>query len=80
VKWAYPVYDIHYQENINTVLDALESISNLYSIGRQGGFNYVGQMDCLDMGIRTAEYILTHSDKSAWKEVRESFQHYIVLD
>ena len=80
VKWAYPVYDKHYQQNVNVLLKHLDSISNLYSVGRQGGFNYVGQIDCLDIGIRTAEYILTHKDKSAYDAVRQSFNAYIVLD
>jgi protoporphyrinogen oxidase len=81
IKWAYPVYDLDYKENIQSVLTYLDAIENLYSIGRQGGFNYVGQIDCLDIGVVTAEYILeNNSDKKNWQEIRQRFENYIVLD
>jgi len=79
-KWTYPVYDLNYKENTATVLNCLDSISNLYSVGRQGGFNYVGQIDCLDIGAVTAEHILKWGDKSHWSEARQQFANYIVLD
>ena len=80
MKWVYPVYDLDYREKARTVLDYLDSISNLYSVGRQGGFNYVGQIDCLDIGVVTAEHILRRDDKARWAEARQRFANYIVLD
>lgn len=81
IKWAYPVYDLNYKENIQSVLKYLDGIENLYSVGRQGGFNYVGQIDCLDIGVVTAEYILdNNSDKKNWQNIRQRFENYIVLD
>lgn len=81
LKWVYPVYDIEYKKNSHEVLDYLDGIKNLYSIGRQGGFNYIGQIDCLDIGIVTAEYIMEHKDnKYDWHLMRERFNNYIVLD
>jgi len=71
---------LNYKENTATVLNCLDSISNLYSVGRQGGFNYVGQIDCLDIGVVTAEHILKWGDKSHWSEARQQFANYIVLD
>jgi protoporphyrinogen oxidase len=79
-KWTYPVYDLGYKQNTATALNYLDSISNLYSVGRQGGFNYVGQIDCLDIGVVTAEHILKWPDKSRWAEARQRFASYIVLD
>jgi protoporphyrinogen oxidase len=84
LKWAYPVYDLDYRRNTETVLQYLDSIPNLYSVGRQGGFNYVGQIDCLDIGILTAEHILHHRQAQDaavhWADARQRFANYIVLD
>lgn len=80
LKWVYPVYDLNYKENIRVVLNYLDGIPNLYSVGRQGGFNYVGQIDCLDIGIVTAEHILRQDQKAQWAEARRHFAEYIVLD
>jgi protoporphyrinogen oxidase len=84
LKWAYPVYDLDYRRNTETVLQYLDSIPDLYSVGRQGGFNYVGQIDCLDIGIITAEHILkcrqTQDAAEYWAEARRRFANYIVLD
>jgi protoporphyrinogen oxidase len=80
LKWVYPVYDLDYKKNARVVLDYLDTISNLYSVGRQGGFNYVGQIDCLDIGVVTAEHILQGDRKARWAEARQRFADYIVLD
>jgi protoporphyrinogen oxidase len=80
LKWIYPIYDVDYKKNTNVVLNYLDSIPNLYSVGRQGGFNYVGQIDCLDIGILTAEHILSEDNKARWPEARHHFDQYIVLD
>lgn len=80
LKWVYPVYDLDYQENCATLLSALDGIENLYSVGRQGGFNYIGQIDCLDIGMVTAEEIANGRGKSEWDRARERFRSYVVLD
>ena len=80
VHWAYPVYDLDYQENTEKVYAYLDGISNLYSVGRQGGFSYIGQIDCLDVGIVTAEHILRGQGKNGWQAARRHFADYIVLD
>jgi protoporphyrinogen oxidase len=84
LKWAYPVYDLNYRRNTETVLQYLDSTPNLFSVGRQGGFNYIGQIDCLDIGILTAEQILHHwkaqDAAKHWAEARRRFANYIVLD
>ena len=42
VDHAYPVYDLNYQENLSIVMNILDTIPNLYSIGRQGCYSYAG--------------------------------------
>ncbi len=80
VRWAYPVYDLDYEKNSTTVYNYLDGIQNLYSVGRQGGFNYIGQIDCLDIGIVTAEHIARRQSKTGWDDLRRHFGSYIVLD
>ncbi len=80
LRMAYPIYDVHYKRNLDRVLTYLDGISNLYSVGRQGGFNYVGQIDCLDIGVITADHILRKDQKRTWGEARTRFGSYIVLD
>lgn len=80
LKWVYQVYDVDYQKNCGKVLGALDGISNLHSVGRHGGFNYVGQIDCLDIGLITAEHLLKQDTKSSWSKARDRFAHYVVLD
>lgn len=80
VRWAYPVYDREYERNAAIVYDYLDDIANLYAVGRQGGFNYIGQIDCLDIGIVTAEHIARRQGKTGWDALRRHFASYIVLD
>ncbi|MEW6617668.1 MAG: FAD-dependent oxidoreductase [Patescibacteria group bacterium] len=77
---GYPVYHINYQEALTTFLSYVESTENIFSIGRQGMFNYVGCIDCIDMGATTAAYIAQKRKKSEWKEERKKFENYITID
>jgi protoporphyrinogen oxidase len=40
IPYAYPVYDVRYNEVLNKILNYLGSFDNLISIGRQGLFSY----------------------------------------
>ena len=80
IEYAYPVYEIGYNEKAHTVLSCLDSYKNLYSIGRNGGFNYVGMIDCVDIGLTTVEHILHKKSKKDWIKLREHFSTYSVVD
>ena len=80
VENGYPVYDVDYQKNLATVLSYLNGIDNIYSIGRQGLFMYVGMMDCHDTGFATAEHIKAARPRQAWGAALERFQNYQTLD
>ncbi|OGL46355.1 MAG: hypothetical protein A2161_07755 [Candidatus Schekmanbacteria bacterium RBG_13_48_7] len=78
---AYPIYDIHYKDNLKLVLKELNRIHNIFSIGRQGGFSYTGMADSMDIGFSTAEFIITNRNKSQeWLEYCEKFYNYVVID
>ncbi len=57
-KYAYPVYDLKYKENLGKVKDYLEQFKNLQLIGRAGSFRYNNQDHALEMGILAARNII----------------------
>lgn len=77
---AYPVYDIDYKRNLETVLNYLDSLENIYAVGRQGIFNYCGMADAMDMGFTAAEQIITSVRESSWAEKRKKFDNYVTVD
>ena len=80
VPAVYQVYDRGYAERLAAVLSHLDEIGNLYTVGRQGLFNYVGTMDCMDMGMVTAEFLGHGRPRSEWPSVRARFDTYLVID
>jgi protoporphyrinogen oxidase len=76
----YPVYDITYRDNLVTVLKWLDSIENLYSIGRPGLFNYNNTDHCIDTGMKLADTILAGGDMQRWIDVRKTFNAYTIVD
>jgi len=80
MELAYPMYDIGYEARLARALGFLDSLENLYAIGRNGSFNYAGMLDCMDMGIRTAEHMLGSAPAPLWAESRKRFQNYVTVD
>ncbi len=59
VPYSYPLYDLAYRKNLQTLLAHLRHLKNLVSTGRQGLFRY-GNMDhSIAMGARVARTIAT---------------------
>lgn len=80
INRCYPVYDIGYKENLNTVLDYLDTIDNLYVIGRQGLFNYNNTDHSIDMANKLANHLITNKPKEHWKQIRKTFDDYRIVD
>lgn len=57
-KYAYPVYDLNYKNNVRIVKEYLGKIGNLQLIGRGGSFRYNNQDHALEMGILAARSII----------------------
>jgi len=55
---AYPVYNLDYQERIETVMKWMDSFENFFAIGRPGRFRYTNQDHSLEMGILAARSVL----------------------
>ena len=78
---AYPIYDLNYKKRLNFLMEYLDRIPNLYSIGRQGCYSYSGMADCMDMGISTASFITDKDNRrDMWNEYRQRFYDYVVVD
>jgi len=51
IKYAYPVYDLNYRENLNLIHDHLKQFKNLYILGRTGAFRYINMDTCIEEGL-----------------------------
>ncbi len=80
LEHAYPLWDVMYKERLETVLRHFDRYSNLYSVGRQGGFVYGGIADCMDIGLVTARFIASGAPHEKWAEERKKFDRYVVID
>ncbi len=81
IKDGYPVYDIDYKSNLMAVMKHILHFTNLYSVGRQGGFSYTGMADSMDIGLYTGKFIIEGMNKeSEWIAYTDRFYNYIVVD
>ena len=57
-RWAYPVYDLEYRQNLDIVVEYLKSIKNLRFFGRNGLFRYNNMDHSISMGLFAADSVL----------------------
>jgi protoporphyrinogen oxidase len=57
VRKAYPMYDMWYEENVNTIRGYLRGIPNLQTIGRNGMHRYNNQDHSMLTGMLAAENV-----------------------
>ena len=82
-KRVYPVYDLGFKKNLRTVLDWLDGIENLFTLGRQGLFNYNNTDHCVDMALSAFDNLKVNGMRRslpAWKKERERFENYVIVD
>ena len=58
VKQAYPIYYISFDRNPTFVLNSVERLVNIYSIGRQGFFLNNDTHTSMKMGLEAAQNYL----------------------
>ena len=80
IGYAYPVWDVNYRDNLETVQNYLMSVDNLISNGRPGYFSYNNLHHSLEMGFLAAKHILDGGDKEAWREVTRGFDEYRLIE
>jgi protoporphyrinogen oxidase len=54
-RYTYPTYDLSYAENLAKIRDYIDSVTGLYSIGRQGAFKYINIDEVMIMGFDAAQ-------------------------
>jgi len=77
---VYPIYDLDYKKNMDLILEYIDSIDNLISIGRYGLFNYNNMDHCIDMAKKTTDFIVNQKPKQEWKKLRTIFDNYKIVD
>ena len=77
---VYPVYEIGYKDNLNAILDYLDSLQDIYTVGRLGLFNYNNADHCLDMAKVTSSIIIENKSREEWKKARDYFDNYRIVD
>lgn len=55
---AYPVYDLDYQKNIDTVMAFLKSMQGVHVVGRGGSFRYNNADHSIEMGLLLGRRLL----------------------
>ncbi|MHC4941732.1 MAG: FAD-dependent oxidoreductase [Planctomycetota bacterium] len=56
---AYPLYDLTYKANLDTLMAFLDSFDNLKTAGRQGLFKYNNMDHSIEMGLELAQSIIS---------------------
>lgn len=55
---AYPIYNLHYEKNVELLLKAFDEMHNMETAGRQGRFQYVNTHIAMKMGYEAADRLL----------------------
>jgi hypothetical protein len=74
---AYPVYDTGYQQRLDTIRQFVETISNLYCIGRNGQHRYNNQDHSMATAIIAARNVALGEDRDPWAVNEDAEYHEI---
>ncbi len=55
---TYPIYTVDSKRHASIFRSFLESKENVFSIGRQGGFEYINMDECMERGMAAADSII----------------------
>jgi protoporphyrinogen oxidase len=80
VHKAYPIYDEHYAERVQTIRDWLETISNITQVGRNGLHRYNNSDHSMLTAMRAVDNILLGTKHDIWSVNVESVYHEEVHD
>ena len=79
VGHVYPVHDLNWRKRFDRIYGRLNSMRNLYMIGRTALFLHCNIDHCMVMALRLAKYLADgNEDKSGWEGVCREFFHYRV--
>jgi protoporphyrinogen oxidase len=79
-KRVYPIYDLTYKENLTKIINEINKVKNMVSIGRYGLFNYNNMDHCIDMSKKVVDAILDNKEKKDWDKLTKYFDTYRIVD
>jgi hypothetical protein len=74
---AYPVYDTGYQQRLDTIRSFVETIPNLYCIGRNGQHRYNNQDHSMATAIIAARNVALGEHRDPWAVNEDAEYHEI---
>ncbi|MBI2515856.1 MAG: NAD(P)-binding protein [Opitutae bacterium] len=80
---SYPVYLTGFAPKLEELIGYFDGLENFRTIGRAGAFNYIGTLDCMDIGYGAGRwYVDDHlrGNAASWRAERLRTSHYPVLD
>ena len=80
---SYPVYVTGFAPKLEQVIGHFDRMENFKSIGRAGAFNYIGTLDCMDIGYGAGRWFAqpdAATRAARWTAERVRTSHYPVLD
>ena len=72
LRYAYPVYDLTYKENLETLKREAKKVKNLQTTGRQGLYRYNNMDHSIAMGRRVAKTLHKGRDQKAEQVATET--------
>lgn len=58
--YAYPLWSFGFRTHLEKVLAYLDSIEGLFTVGRQGRFDYLNMDECMEKGLLMAEKVFQY--------------------
>ena len=81
LKNVYPVYEIGWKENFRKIYNRLNTVSNLYMVGRHALFLHCNIDHCIIMADKLAKFLSGGAtDKKQWDNIVAGFYHFRVRD
>lgn len=80
IEEIYPIYSLEYKQNLTLILHYLNGFENVYTLGRNGLFNYNNADHCIDMSKKTVNHILNKKPREEWIKLIEYFDNYKIVD
>ncbi len=77
----YPVYDIGWRRRFDVIYNRLNSLDNLYIIGRGALFLHCNIDHCMLMAMKLSQHLEhKHGNKDSWETIRQDFFDYRVRE
>jgi|SRR5215469_6249918 len=78
LRAVYPVYDLGWKERFNRICDRVNSIENLYLIGRTALFLHCNIDHCITMALTLSKHLEANHSRDEWKRIQQGFFDYHV--